>query len=207
MHSILMATWTVPVTWVSWLISTCNTFLFYSVYVHTYVCMYRIAGIFQGQNFHGFRRLHDIHEIIVREILLVGQRLSNRCFPNFLIHMIPSNIAMKKCRQVRFGPFLKMNTFQSKGKWRSRALDLWKFHLWICLWQQSAKVLPCENFTLYGISSLFTYQCTVFVYTYSEHSLIHCNWFERNFGRLYRSSSGCLPRLRETVWEYFLHFC
>ena len=78
-----------------------------------------LAGIFAGQNFHGFCGLHDI-----RKILCAGHRLSDRCFPKFHYTHDTLEYCNEKRRQVHFGPFLKMNTVQSKGKWRSRALDL-----------------------------------------------------------------------------------
>ena len=53
-----------------------------------------------GQIFCGFRGLHDI-----RKILLAGQHLSDRCFLNFLIHVIPSNIAMKNVDKFALGHF------------------------------------------------------------------------------------------------------
>ena len=53
-----------------------------------------------------------------------------------------------KRRQVRFGPFSKMSTIQSKEKWKSQALDPWKFYLQICPWQQ------CEKISQYTVVSV-----------------------------------------------------
>ena len=61
----------------------------------SFVGRYRIAEIFYG--------LHDIREIIIRQILLAGQRLFDSCFPIFLIHMIPSNTAMKNVNKFVLG--------------------------------------------------------------------------------------------------------
>ena len=94
--------------------------------------IYRITGIFRG-----FHKWHDICEIIFRKILLAGQRLSDRCSPNFLIHVVPSNIAMKNIDKFALGYSRRSTRFNLK---EHGDLEPWIRETFICEFALGSKL-------------------------------------------------------------------